>query len=71
VDKLQKEWFVNADESDFRLTEAGKAALVGKGVALDDNPTDIFGNKRDPATPTVGPVLPDAKESTKWVDRRK
>jgi hypothetical protein len=69
----KKEWFVNADDGDFRLTDAGKAALAGKGapVPAEECPTDFFGTKRDPASPCLGPVLPDAKESTKWVDRRK
>jgi hypothetical protein len=69
----KKEWFVNPDDGDFRLTDAGKAALAGKGapVPLEECPTDFFGTKRDPASPCLGPVLPDAKESTKWVDRRK
>lgn len=68
---VKKEWFVNPALNDFRLTDQGKTALVGKGLALPDNPTDFFGTKRDPATPTLGPVLPDAKASTQWVDRRK
>jgi hypothetical protein len=69
----RKEWFVNPDDCDFRLTEAGKAALVGKGeeVPLEENPTDFFGAKREAGKAVLGPVLPDAKESTKWVDRRK
>ena len=67
----KKEWFADADGGDFRLSEAGKAALVGKGTALPDNPADFFGTKRDPKQPVLGPVLPDAKESTKWADRRK
>jgi Right handed beta helix region len=69
----RKAWFVDPDKMDFRLTAAGKAALIGKGakVPLAENPTDFFGNKRDPAKPVIGPVLPDARQSTKWVDRRK
>jgi len=69
----KKEWFVNPDDCDFRLTDAGKAALVGKGspIPAEECPTDLFGTKRDPASACIGPVLPDAKESTKWVDRRK
>lgn len=65
-----KEWFVNADEQDFRLTEAGEKALSGKGKPAPEVTTDFFGNKRDPARHVLGPVLPGAKESTKWVDRR-
>lgn len=73
VTELQREWFVGPDDGDFRLTEKGKAALVGKGVAVPaaENPTDFFGTRRDPARVVVGPVLPDAGASTKWVDRRK
>ncbi|MBA4387401.1 MAG: hypothetical protein C0404_05430 [Verrucomicrobia bacterium] len=66
-----KDWFVNADESDFRLTDAGVKALAGKGQAAGEVTTDYFGTKRDPAKPVLGPVLPDAKETTKWIDRRK
>jgi hypothetical protein len=67
----QWDWFVDVEKEDFRLTAAGKAALVGKGNALNDNPTDFFGAKRDRTVPVLGPVLPDASESTKWTDRRK
>jgi hypothetical protein len=69
----KKAWFVDPDKCDFRLTPAGEAALVGKGakVPLKENPTDFFGTKRDPAKPVIGPVLPGAKQSTRWVDRRK
>jgi hypothetical protein len=71
VEKLQKEWFVNPDECDFRLTGAGKAALGGKGQPLADNPTDYFGAKRKEGPQDPGPVLPDAAQSTQWTDRRK
>lgn len=69
----RKEWFADAANGDFRLTAAGKGALTGKGesLSLEECPTDFFGNKRDPKHAVVGPVLPNAKESTKWVDRRK
>jgi hypothetical protein len=67
----QKEWFVNAEDSDFRLTDAGRTALAGKGEPLAENPADYFGTKRDASHAVLGPVLPDAKQSTKWLDRRK
>jgi hypothetical protein len=69
----RKEWFVAPDDCDFRLTDAGEAALVGKGAAVPagECPTDFFGAKRDPAKAVIGPVLPGGAESTKWVDRRK
>ncbi len=67
----RKEWFVNPDKHDFRLTPAGVKALAGKGVHVKDNPTDLFGTKRDPARPVLGPVLPGAKDAAVWIDRRK
>lgn len=69
----KKEWFVNPDDGDFRLTDDGQAALVGKGenLPIEDNSTDFFGTQREVGKPVLGPVLPDARESTKWVDRRK
>lgn len=68
----KKEWFVDPENSDFRLTTAGKTALTGKGEPLsrEECPTDFFGNKRDPKHAVIGPVLPTATESTKWVARR-
>ena len=69
--KIDKGWFVAPDQFDFRLTEAGKTALAGKGTALTDNPTDFFGSPRKAGIPQdLGPVNADAKESTRWVDRR-
>lgn len=72
VTEIRKEWFTSPDDGDFRLTAAGVAALAGKGVPVpaDDNPTDFFGTKRNPTQPVIGPVLPNAKQSTKWMDRR-
>ena len=67
----KKEWFKNPDNYDFRLTDKGKAALVGKGVVLKENPTDMFGTERDMKQSVLGPVLPDAKQSSAWIDRRK
>jgi len=69
--KVDKAWFVAPDQFDFRLTEAGKVALAGKGTALADNPTDFFGSRRKAGAPQdLGPVNADARESTKWVDHR-
>ena len=68
--RLQKAWFVDPDKDDFRLTAAGKAALVGKGEDLPDNPIDFFGTPRKSGSKVLGPVLPDATVSTKWVSRR-
>jgi hypothetical protein len=69
----RKEWFVDPENYDFRLTSAGKAALSrsGEPLALAECGTDFFGNPRDPKHPVIGPVLPNATASTKWVDRRK
>lgn len=73
ITAVTSEWFVRADDCDFRLTDAGKAALVGKGAPVPpgENPTDFFGAKRNPGFAVVGPVLPGAERSTQWVDRRK
>jgi len=68
---VKREWFLKPEALDFRLSEDGKKELGGKGEVVLGNPEDFFGAKRDPAKPGLGPVLPDAKESTKWVDRRK
>ncbi|MCK5849345.1 MAG: right-handed parallel beta-helix repeat-containing protein [Kiritimatiellae bacterium] len=67
----QKAWFKDADKYDFSLTSAGKKAVSKKGLHLRDNPTDLFGNKRDPRNACLGPVLPGSKQSVVWVDRRK
>jgi hypothetical protein len=73
VTELRQEWFASPDDGDFRLTAAGQAALADKAVpvAAEDNPTDFFGSERDPRSAVVGPVLPNARQSTKWIDRRK
>jgi hypothetical protein len=69
--KVESAWFVAPDQLDFRLTDAGKAALASKGQPLADNPTDFFGGLRKAGQPLdLGPVNADAKESTKWIDRR-
>lgn len=68
--KVDKAWFLTPDAGDFRLSPAGVKALAGKGQALADNPTDYFGTPRKPGAADLGPVIPDAKVSTKWVDRR-
>jgi hypothetical protein len=41
--KVDPTWFVAPDKDDFRLSDAGKMALAGKGQPLTDNPTDFFG----------------------------
>jgi len=71
LNKIEKTWFVNADEYDFRLTAEGSAVLDGKGEELADNPVDYFGTKRKSGPQCLGPVLPDATQSTRWTDRRK
>jgi hypothetical protein len=68
---VKREWFVKPEAMDFRLSEDGKKELVGKGAVVVGNPEDFFGTKRGVANAVLGPVLPDAKESTAWVDRRK
>jgi hypothetical protein len=68
---VKAEWFVAPDKLDFRLSDAGRTALAGKGVSLPECPTDIFGTRRDAAKPFPGPVLPEATETAVWVDRRK
>ena len=70
--KVDPAWFVAPDKQDFRLTDAGKAALAGKGSVLADNPTDFFGQPRKAGSPLdLGPVnADDNKVSTQWVDRR-
>jgi len=68
---VKREWFVKPEAMDFRLSEEGKKELVGKGEVVLGNPEDFFGTKRGVANSVLGPVLPDAKESTAWVDRRK
>ena len=66
--KVESTWFMGADNNDFRLTPAGKAALAGKGEALKDNPLDFFSQPRN--TNDLGPVNASAGASTRWVDRR-
>jgi hypothetical protein len=40
-------------------------------VPLEENPTDLFGTRREAGKPGLGPILPDAKETAVWTDRRK
>jgi hypothetical protein len=67
----EKAWFQDPDKYDFRLTAAGEAALVGKAVHVEENPLDMFGAKRDPGKPVLGPSPPGATQAAAWVDRRK
>ena len=66
----QKAWFVDPDAGDFRLTPAGVAAVSGQGTAIPAVKADFFGTARAGGPNVLGPVLPGAKQSTKWDDRR-
>ncbi len=66
-----KEWFTGPDKFDYRLTKEGEKALAGKGAHQKDCLEDLFGTKRDPKSSCVGPILPGAKDTAVWVDRRK
>lgn len=67
----RKEWFTDPDKLDYRLTREGENALAGKGKHQDDCAEDLFGTKRDPGKACIGPILPGAKDTAVWVDRRK
>ena len=67
----KKDWFTDPDKFDYRLTKEGENALAGKGKHQDDCPEDLFGTKRDPKSSCIGPILPGAKDTAVWVDRRK
>lgn len=62
-------WFLDPGNEDFRLTKKGVRELKRKAVKLNGCSHDYFGQERQDIYP--GPVLPGAKNSTRWVDRRK
>lgn len=66
----QRQWFMDPDNGDFRLTPAGAAAVSGKGTAIPAVTADFFSASRRHGPATVGPVLPGATRSTAWTDRR-
>ncbi len=65
---VEKTWFVAPERYDFRLTPAGKAALVDKGEIAKECPADFFERLRPSSV--LGPVDAVGTESTEWVDRR-
>lgn len=69
VDQLDEKWFVDPNNQDFRLSKEGIRKLKRKAIKIADCPKGMFGAERKNLYP--GPVLPGAKQSTKWVDRRK
>jgi hypothetical protein len=66
--KVNKAWFTAPDAQDFRLTADGRSAFGGKGLLLKENPMDFFGQPR-PGN-DLGPLNPNAAQSTRWQDRR-
>ncbi|MCM8540375.1 MAG: right-handed parallel beta-helix repeat-containing protein [Lentisphaeraceae bacterium] len=68
INELDAKWFVDPEKNDFRLSKEGIRKLKRKAVKSDKCPSDMFGQQRKDLYP--GPVLPGAKQSTKWVDRR-
>jgi hypothetical protein len=67
--ELSVKWFLDPEKYDFRLSQEGIKNLSGKAIKTLQNETDIEGRVRNDLYP--GPVLPGAKKSTVWVDRRK
>ena len=66
----QREWFTDSDAGDFRLTPAGAAVVAGKGAVIPAVTSDFFGTARKGGKNVLGPVLPGARHSTTWIDRR-
>ena len=69
INVLDEKWFIDPSNHDFRLSREGERKLKRKAKKLANCTEDYFGQARKDQYP--GPVVPGAKESTKWLDRRK
>ena len=68
MNTVNEKWFVDPQKHDFRLSKEGVSQLKGKAKQTDNCHLDFFSTPRKDLFP--GPVLPGAKKSTKWIDRR-